>query len=769
MPPAFYAPVAIVSVLLFGLPIAACITATGERRVAILFLHGFLGGIFSLGIAFQVCWTAGFSVHQATPWVVATAIVANLAAIPTWRRLKTRGLKWSQASGLAAFVFVAFVTNSVYAVNGGEPYYGRAWGDQVNYSLLAHYLRVSSPPTGVVSARSAMAAVFEPRLLTERIGQSFVHAWVAELTGGPELETFYATGVLAVLATTAVAFLLGLAIEAPAFAAAAFAVAVALAPPTQAILLESFLSQAIGTPFVVYGVLVASLFLATGSAIWCVLLGAATTWLWMAYFEFLPVLLGGVLVLLPVSGLIDRRQLRSSAALFAALAGGLVIGLLFNSRVVTLIARIGGLPGFEKFFPFAYSPEGITRLIAGDSAVHLAGWPLNAAVAGVVALTTLGMAGFVSAACRRHVAAVSVLTLTVAPWVIRFLPGEHSYQFYKLVQSFWPYIWVGVGALMAQTSPVWHRFVTVKGARTAIGGLASVAILGTTFESLQMVAVEARGESQRSGINGYLRTYGTQQMRSLFDARSESQLAISMPDRRVYQDGLFNGVAALQLDARFDRVQCMWLTTNRVGPYRRSFPPAMPDDQSTPNVQSLDARFAGDLHDLLVLQIGSSYLRPDPSLFEEVAAYRRMRVFHPTSSSWLLARTIFPQPVESVIGRDDQVMAGNHPTQYVRVDIESADERKDGVGIAVRYQRPANSRLRFWHVYSNGPYGSVVQASNKTDGDEDSIVIPSGPIRRGVTQIYFGPRIDANPSNIEATTETATITSIVYGGPPPAQ
>ena len=770
MPPAFYVPVAVLSVFLFGVPIAACIAATGERRFVILFLHSFVAGILGLALAFQACWTAGLSVQRAAPWVVAAVVLANIAAVPTWIRLKSHGVRWSQTPGLAAFVLVALMSNAVYAVNGGAPYYGRAWGDQLNYSLLAHYLRVGPAPADALSTRPAMAAVVERKLLTDRIGQSFVHAWVAELTRGPELETFHAAGVLAILATTAVAFLVGVAIGASAVPAAVFAVAVAMAPPTQSILLESFLSQAFGTPFVVYAVVVASLLLSARRVVWVALLSAATAWVCIAYFEFLPVLIGAVLTQLVASRILDRRRQRFYVVVCAALAGGVAAGLLFNSRIVTLIARIGGLAGFEKFFPFAYLPEGITRLVAGDAAVHLVGQGWNvAAVAGVLALTATAMTGLACATLRRHAVAVPVLALTLVPWAIRVFPGEHSYQFYKLLQSFWPYAWIGLGALTAETSIGWLPLTITKGRRTtAIGVLSCAAVIATTVASLHMVAVEAKGESPRSGINGYLRTYSTRQMRTLFDNRGESNLAISLPDRRVYQDGLFNGGATLQLDSRFARMQSMWLATSDERLYAQSSTPAIPDDQSTPNVRSLDAMFAGNLRDLLVLQIGSSYLRPDPSLFEEVASYRRMHVFHPVGSAWLLARTILPQPVEQIVGRDEQIRAGNHPPQYVRLDIESADERQAGIGITVRYHRSAGSRLQFWHVYSNGPYGTVVHAPDGANG-EDTVVIPSGPIRRGVTQIYFGPRIDVNASSVELTTETATITGIVYGGPPPTQ
>ncbi len=767
MPPALYAPVAIVSVFLFGAPIAACIAATGERRIVMLFFHSFIAGILGVALAFQVCWTAGLSVHRAAPWVVAAVVLANIAVAQTWLRLRSHSVRWSHAPGLAAFVLVAGLANVVYAVNDGAPYYGRAWGDQLNYSLLAHYLRVGPPPADALHTRPAMAVALGRKLLNDRIGQSFVHAWVAELTHGPELETFHATGVLAILATTAVAFLVGVAIGAPAAAAAVFAVAVAMAPPTQAILLESFLSQALGTPFVVYAVVVASLLLSTGRVVWLALLSAATAWVCIAYFEFLPVLIGAVLMLLLASRIIDRRRQRSYGVLCAALAGGVVAGLLFNRHVVTLIARVGGLAGFEKFFPFAYSTEGIARLVAGDAAAHFGQTWSVAAATGVLALTATGMTGFVFAARRRHAAAVSVLALTLVPWAIRLLPGEHSYQFYKLLQSFWPYGWIGFGALTAKTSIRWVRMTTMDRTRmTAIGGLACAAVIATTVVSLRMVAVEATGESLRSGINGYLRTYGTRQMRSLFDNRRESNLAISLPDVREYQDGLFNGVAVLQLDGRFARMQSKWLATADAREYRPTSIPAIPDDESTPNVRSLDGMFTGDLRDLLVLQIGSSYLRPDPSLFEEVASYRRMHVFHAVGSAWLLARAILPQPMEQTVGRDEQIAAGNHPLQYVRLDIESANERPEGIGLTVRYRRAAGSRLQFWHVYSNGPYGSVVHALDGANSKE-TVVIPSGPIRRGVTQIYFGPRSDANAASVEPTTETVTITDIVYGGPPP--
>lgn len=761
MPPAFYAPVAILSILLCGLPIAACIAATGERRGVVLFLHSFLAGILALALACQAGWTAGVNVHRATPWIAGIIVLANLATVPVWRRVRSLGIEWSHTSGLSAFVVVAVLANAAYLVNDGKPYYGRAWGDQLNYSQLAHYLRVGPPPTDAMYTRPALATVHDGTLLTDRIGQSLLHAWVAEVTGGPELETFHTTCVLAMLATTAVAFFIGIGIGVPASASAVLAVAVAMAPPTQAIMLESFLSQALGTPFVLYAVVVSSLWLSTTHVVWLALVSAATTWVCMAYFEFLPLVFGAVLALLVGSGIMERRRQGSYWLLVAALGGGLVVGLAFNSHVASLIMRIGGLPGFEKFFPFAYTTEGITRLMLGDAIAHLGyAWNL-AAAAGTLALTTVGVAGLVLAARRPNTLALPVLALLIAPWAVRVLPGEHSYQFYKLLQSFWPYVWIGLGTLTATPAPWLLMTATERTRVTAAVGL----ILVTIVASLQMVVVEATGTSPRSGINAYLRMYGTREMLALFAERRESNLVVSVPDRRVYQDGLFNGVASLQLDGRFERIQAKWMATS-IERYRRSAPAAVPDDPSTPNVRSLDAAVSDNLRDLLVLQIGSSYLRPDSSLFEEIAVDRRMHVFHAVGSSWLLARTILPQAAGPTDTRDERIAVGNHPPQYVRLDLESATARPEGVGITVRYRRLGGSAPRFWHVYSDHPYGTTIEAPQ--DGSsETEVVLSSGPIRAGVTQIYFGPRLTADASLVEPTNESATITSIVYGGVPP--
>ena len=71
---------------------------------------------------------------------------------------------------------------------------------------------------------------------------------MSETVRAPVLETFYLTSVIGVLMMAAAAYLCGIALGLPSPVAGLSAVAVAMSPPIQAIHLESFLSQNLGTP-----------------------------------------------------------------------------------------------------------------------------------------------------------------------------------------------------------------------------------------------------------------------------------------------------------------------------------------------------------------------------------------------------------------------------------------------------------------------------------------------------------------------------------------
>ena len=132
-----------------GLSIALAIARTGESRAAVLLLNAFVGGVLVIGLGLQLGWRIGWNVRTSTPILLAAASAINVWMMAQqWRRGSRVPLALGpDAAGLWALFATALLLSLVY-VNHAGPYYGRAWGDQLNYSLIANYLQHVSPSEG---------------------------------------------------------------------------------------------------------------------------------------------------------------------------------------------------------------------------------------------------------------------------------------------------------------------------------------------------------------------------------------------------------------------------------------------------------------------------------------------------------------------------------------------------------------------------------------------------------------------------------------------
>ena len=81
-----------------------------------------------------------------------------------------------------------------------------------------------------------------------------------------------------------------------------------------------------------------------------------------------------------------------------------------------------------------------------------------------------------------------------------------------------------------------------------------------------------------------------------------------------------------------------------------------------------------------------------------------------------------------------------------------------GVTLSIAHDLPADSPVRFWHVYSNYPFGDIFPNIAGT------VTVNSGPLRRGVTSVFLGPRTAIDRlDRLDKESLRVTISQIIYG------
>jgi hypothetical protein len=374
----------------------------------------------------------------------------------------------------------------------------------------------------------------------------------------------------------------------------------------------------------------------------------------------------------------------------------------------------------------------------GGIAIALAG-------AGVAALGAISLRG-------GSPLAIGLATTAAVPLGVALLPGDHAYPFYKLVQSFWPLTVLGVAWLLTRATR------SQSAAMRSLSWIAASAMASLLVSSgTRMLVVEAAGQSERSGMNSYLRVYGDETMRRLVAGRRERALVINAPRRQSFNEMLASGITVLQLDGAFDVTQAKWL---QIGDRAQAFTDirTIPGTPDLPAVRGIREDILQHPQDLLLLQVGSSYLRAAPKLFTDIGFYGRLRLVKPAGSDWIVPSTIVEPFTTTFSERDDHVAVGNDPEHYLRIDLESDRDVPTGVTLSITNDLPADSPVRVWHVYSNYPFGGVFPNITGT------VIVNSGPLRRGVTSVYLGPRI--GNEHLERPDEESLrvmITQIIYG------
>jgi len=720
-----------------------------KRELGSFVIESFLFGILTIGNLLPIIYYFGLPVKVGMILILVTVSIFNLYILLQ----KKMHLLVDRKSVviLCSFFCCLMVYISVYLFTKGAPFYGRAWGDMLNYSSSANYLIHYKKGDTVEYTKPASKALRDGGLLNDRQGQNFLHAFVSSATKIPVLESFYLASILGALATYAAVFFCCLFLRLPIGFSSLIALYCGTAPPISAVLLESFLSQVLACPFVLFGLYIATKALKTGERVFLGINCLCTSWIYLTYFEILPIFFGSLFILF-----LFFNGLRYKAILSVLLSSlvGVLIPNLFAYNYFILLQRISGVDGFDKFFPYAYSWEGFARLFVGD-AVKIMPFA-GVKVLGMACLLCIFVCiiGFLMRFIKtRNPLAITLPAIFLGILIIPILPGHHSYQFYKLIQSFWPIVIIGNGIAISDS----RKNIKKQINKILLLGLIIVLAFSVSC-SLFMLGMECFAGSERSGMNLYLQKHGYSDVKRMLSGHENAFIVINTPDRSHWNEIISNGILCLQLEEQNYKIQSKLVS---IGDREHQQPhnPNIPEDPETYlSTRSIQKEFLTRSENMRVIQNGAVFLRPSEKLFNTLATEGRLALFKPKSDKWLIACSVFPPFPQGFLSDDEFVIVGNSPEQYLRIDFESEEAVPSGIDIQIRWEPINETFCPVWHIYSNMGYGNTF--INK----EKIVSICSGPLRQGVTQIFFGPRIVSN--NLKETDPTKVkikILEIVYG------
>jgi hypothetical protein len=488
---------------------------------------------------------------------------------------------------LLASALAVYLTHGLgLFVGGARGYFGRAWQDQFNYTVLAQSLIDLPFSTPIEDLEYQPALLPVHWLKEERLGQSVLQAFFAVSSGTTARLLFEPTILLApalvVLAVVALCRRLGLAPR----QALATAVTAGLLPALAQVHLEGFLSQALATPFLL---LLPALLYDVGRRPGVRTLGPAAlllTTLTAVYTEMWPIFIAIVVLVLALSALrtLRARGGQKSQPLLVCGVVLLTAPFLLIPRLLPSMRIVFGHLGviqLNHLFPWGLQVEGLVRLWLGDLAtVNLpppASWmgdrgapPMGQIPAQVLvrcfglAATGLGLFGLArtwrDSFRRRSFALVSgLLGLALTPLVVLACGDQYAYQFYKLLLTVSPLLVVGLGLL----SPPWRQVCNLPILQRYIGNvprlLAPVGVAALTGTAL-MTYQPARLKLTPRSFAGYVQTPDLLELQERLEQLAGENVFIGYRDDTTPCSHLINGWLAFA--ARQNRVWLGSITIN---------------------------------------------------------------------------------------------------------------------------------------------------------------------------------------------------------------
>jgi hypothetical protein len=430
---------------------------------------------------------------------------------------------------------------------GPRDYVGRAWNDQFNYTAMAQFF-MEEPFSFNLADMGHRPYLLNTliKLRYHRIGQSMLQGFFAASAGTSAKPLFAPTILLCapllVLALYALArgLRLGRGVALPAAFVGSVLPAIAL------VQLESFLSQAVATPFLLY--LPAALHeLARRpgrrqlAALAVIFTGATSI-----YAEIWPILLGVLALSVLLTAIRHPQRWRLLGCGVIVATSTYFLNYLFTPYLLKIQTSLDQ-PVLQALYPTAFQIEGLAGLWLGDV---LQGPPVTGAhgLARGFALvaTVLGYAGLLAGFWRIYVTrrtardwrtvvlAAGVLGLAALPMIVLARDDLHPYQYYKLLLTISPLLVLGL-ALLGQPLAVPGSLLrgterTSAGPRSWLAllpltAVAPLALLGTILMAHQSTTL---GPTVRSHAAYYLRP-GTRETQARLEALRNRDLLIATP------------------------------------------------------------------------------------------------------------------------------------------------------------------------------------------------------------------------------------------------
>jgi hypothetical protein len=420
---------------------------------------------------------------------------------------------------LIVAVLVFLVHGAGLLVVGPLDYVARGYSDQCNYVCTAQFLSDEPfhTPLEALDHRVYMASVVSG-LRSDRLGQSVLHAFYTVSSGLDARSLFQPTillgPALTVFAVYGLARRFGLG-NRPALVVGA---AAALCPALALLQLECFLSHVLMLPFfVVFPLLLdalnerPSLAALARAALVLATVVACYTEIWL--------LLEGALVVSLVLGAWRHPRLWRLLGCGAALTvAPLVLNPAYAGMAVRLVAqRSTPWPNvLPHVYPWAYTSEGLGRLWLGDLVAS------GTAAVGLYAftLTALALAGLALVCLQRLRAgkwpdlafAASVLALALVPVPVLVLGRSYPYQFYKLLCTVSPLLFLGL-RLLGQPGPVAAEAGAPSWRRRVVLPLAAAAFVLAALSTGRMAHQSSRTEPRDRFFAHFLYTPDMRQLR----------------------------------------------------------------------------------------------------------------------------------------------------------------------------------------------------------------------------------------------------------------
>ncbi len=393
--------------------------------------------------------------------------LAIVVAAAVWIAARGRGRLREMRSTLPVAPFGVAVAAYLWQglgllILGSDRYLGRAWADQFNYLTIAEFVTHYGFHQPITSTSPPLVQVAS-QFVALRLGQSALHACFALVSGLPTRALFEPTILWSIFLMTLAVYALAQAAGLSRRRALIAATTAGVMPSLAYVQLESFLSQSLGGPHVLYFAACCYYARRTGRTRDFVVAALVLTGLIAIYFEFVPL---AMLCVVALAGSYVGAGRDEIGGLRRMLLLAVPVGLYLAYGKRILVVMVSGVLG--HIYPWAYSVEGVERLWIGDL-VTLAAVRDSPIVWGLaVGVTVLGYAGLIVHALAQAarawrgekgwrpalLLACLMLGLASTPLAI-FLRGPHfGYQLYKLELTASPLFVIGLALLFRRFAAV---------------------------------------------------------------------------------------------------------------------------------------------------------------------------------------------------------------------------------------------------------------------------------------------------------------------------